>query len=845
MHQRLVDSSRRRRERSKRHARTGLAARPLEALEVRSLLSQVFTVTNSSDNTSMGSLRWAIGQVNSDGTDTAASPDQIRFNIPQADPGFGLVTPGVWTIAPATVLPIINAPCVIDGYTQTGAAAGTSEGAINATIKIELDGWANQPAAPGFPYGLQFGPGAGNTTGGTTSGVEGLAIHLFDNDVQLDGSGVFVQGCFLGVNAAGMNTHISLVDNGVAVDAGSNGDLIGGTTPADRNYFANLFDGIQTGVGGASNNLLAEGNLIGTNLAGTQQFGNSTGIDLGAGTGNTVGGTTPGARNVISGNLGDGIRFEAGSNVDLVEGNYIGTDVTGTKAVGNFNAGIGFMGGTNNVIGGTTPAAANVISGNALPSFFRASFPGAIEFYPQSAAGGESDNLVEGNLIGTDATGRNPIPNGGNGIRVDGEVNNAFLDNIIAFNGALGIDLNGGTQNSYGVTANTPGGPHSGPNDLQNYPVLTSAIESGGQTTIMGTLNSNPSSIFRVDLYAVPTADPSGHGQALTFLGTTNVETDGSGNTITPFSLTVPVDLLGQQITSLATFVNTDLAPPRPSSTSEFSADIPVTAAPRTPTITGLTASPNPSTAGQPVLFSAVITPVVPQDGPTGTVVFLVDGKMAATAPVGPLPDGGPDDGLATFLTSSLGPGNHTVTAVYSGDASFGASTSASVVETVVTPVPPPPPVNPAPRIVEVLRYGYHAAPTALAVVFDRPLNAATAEATDNYVLVGPHRQMIPILKASLAPGGEVVVLQPSRRLNIHWTYTLTITGTPPYGVASSAETFIGFDPVEAITLHNLVWRRTPAAASRARPSAHAVDALLAAEYRAPLRASAALRHRR
>jgi hypothetical protein len=223
-------------------------------------------------------------------------------------------------------------------------------------------------------------------------------------------------------------------------------------------------------------------------------------------------------------------------------------------------------------------------------------------------------------------------------------------------------------------------------------------------------------------------------------------------------------------------------------------------------------------------------------------VTFFVDGIPASTAPVGPLPDGGPDVGLATFLTSALTPGSHTVVAQYSGDASFGPSQSQAVVETIVAP-----PVNPAPRVVEVLRYGYHAMPTALAVVFDRPL-FVTALNRDNYVLVGPQRQVIPILRTAFAPGDEVVVLQPSRRLNIHQTYTLTIIGTPPSGVSSDAGTFIGSDPVETITLHNLVFRRplpggTPA--SRARPSAHAIDALLAAEYRAHTRAIAALSHRR
>ncbi len=984
MNQRIVDSSRRRRERSKRHARMALAARPLEALEARSLLSQVFTVTNTSDNTSMGSLRWAIGQVNSDGTDTPASPDQIHFNIPTTDPGFDAAT-GVWTIAPATALPNVGAPCIIDGYTQTGAAANTSATADNAVIKIELDGGPTGD----IQFGLQFVSGSGSPGDdpGTVSGVEGLAIHSFDADVNINASGIFVQGCFIGTNAAGAapagRPAGSNAGAGVVVSSGAF-DVIGGTDPADRDLISNCGTGVVTNAGGE----LIAGDLIGTDPTGTAAVPNGDGIVLQNAGDNTVGGTTAGARNVISGNDDDGIDIEFDSD-DSVEGNYIGTDVTGTRALGNGLDGILVDAGVANTVGGTTPAAANVISGNGTQAQADQESSAGV-FLTGGDTGGSNANLIQGNLIGTDATGTGPLGNTGNGILIDLGDGNAFLDNIIAFNTKIGIDLVGGTEDSFGVTANSPGGPHEGPNDLQNYPVLTSAVASAGQTVITGTLNSEGASTFQIDLYAVPTADPSGHGQALTFLGSTTVETDddlGDGS----FTFTVPRDLLGQQITALATILNTDANPPLPGSTSEFSADIPVTttaapsadlaainssatpnpvqpggeitytftitdlgpdaaqavaatvgvplgttfvslaqsspffqfqappvgggsgttitlrapsasspnepvtltlvvqvdpgaaagtiisdtavvasltpdpntanntatasatvaAPPVTATLTTLTPSSNPSTVGQPVLFSAVITPDVPMDGPTGTVVFLVDGTPAATAPVGPLPDGGPDAGLATFLDTTLTPGSHTVVAQYSGDASFAPSTSATVVETVTPPVPPPPPppppFNPAPSVVQVLRYGYHALPTALAVVFDSPLDPASATNVTNYVLVGPRQQVIPIVSAALLPGNEGVVLQPMGRLNVHWTYTLTVIGTPPSGVTGSTGTYIGSNPVETITLRNLVWRRPlpGSLVSRYSPSAKAVDAVLAAEYRAELREARLLaRHR-
>src|SRR5262249_6105151 len=137
-----------------------------------------------------------------------------------------------------------------------------------------------------------------------------------------------------------------------------------------------------------------EGNFIGTNPAGTMALGNGSGaiggIDFGVcGTPSTcmVGGTTPGARNFISGNIGGGIGLGNGSG-HTVQGNLIGTDVTGTLALGNSGVGVGCL-GSNNLIGGTTVAARNIISANNR----------GIDL------GGGSNHTVQGNFIGTDVTG--------------------------------------------------------------------------------------------------------------------------------------------------------------------------------------------------------------------------------------------------------------------------------------------------------------------------------------------------------------------------------------------------------------------------------------------------------
>ena len=120
--------------------------------------------------------------------------------------------------------------------------------------------------------------------------------------------------------------------------------------------------------------------------------------------------------------------------------------------------------------------------------------------------------------------------NGGNGVTVgadssDPSTGNAILSNSIHDNGGLGIDLG-----DDGVTLNTPGGPHSGPNDLQNFPVILSAVDFDGVTAVMGTLNSTPGTTFTVQFFASAAADPSGYGEGQTLLGTFPVTTDASGN---------------------------------------------------------------------------------------------------------------------------------------------------------------------------------------------------------------------------------------------------------------------------------------------------------------------------
>src|SRR5262249_14197721 len=132
---------------------------------------------------------------------------------------------------------------------------------------------------------------------------------------------------------------------GVVISLSASNNTIGGTATGAGNVISgNDSYGIRIVDNNTTGNVV-QGNLIGTNLAGTAAIGNtSDGIRIEGGTNtsnNVIGGTAPGARNIISGNAGNGIGLDgAGVFATLIQGNYIGTDVTGTSALGNSQYGI-------------------------------------------------------------------------------------------------------------------------------------------------------------------------------------------------------------------------------------------------------------------------------------------------------------------------------------------------------------------------------------------------------------------------------------------------------------------------------------------------------------------------
>jgi hypothetical protein len=259
-------------------------------------------------------------------------------------------------------------------------------------------------------------------------------------------------------------------------------------------------------------------------------------------------------RGLVINQFGQGIRTRGGTG-HKVEGNFIGTDPSGTiKKSNSFGV---IVGGTNgSTIGGTTPDKRNLISGNLSE--------GVLVGHDSSR--GSSGNTIEGNLIGTDKDG-NPLGNGMNGVELEFngaiDTGNRILSNSIFSNGLLGIDLS-----NNGVTANDPKDPDTGPNRLQNYPLITSAQNIGDFTSINGTLNSTPSTkkktrIFIIQFFSSPSEDPSHFGEGQTFIGQTQVQTDRQGDASFSFAPFQKVPT-GRFITATATNKKTG-------DTSEFS----------------------------------------------------------------------------------------------------------------------------------------------------------------------------------------------------------------------------------------------------------------------------------
>ncbi|MBS1811295.1 MAG: hypothetical protein JST84_24235 [Acidobacteria bacterium] len=511
-----------------------------------------FTVTNTNDS-GAGSLRQAILNAN-------ASPgaDVIDFNL-------GVGTP---TINLLSSLPTITDAITIDGNTGgstrvelNGANAGGGAYGIYITagnstvaslvinsfsqfgtgqggILLQTNGGntvrncyigtnaAGTAALSNSARGILIQNSANNTIGGT-SAAERNVISANSNGIEIRGvssTGNKIIGNYLGTNASG--TASLSFGNGVYIlDAPNN--TIGGITAGERNLISGNNNGLSINGTSATGNKII-GNYIGTNAAGTAAIANSNGV-LTGGPNTIIGGTTASERNIISGNS-TGVYLSNGNTTGCkVMGNYIGTDVTGTVAVGNTNIGVYFYTAANNVIGGTTAGERNIISGNGT----------GIVMEPFA---GTTNNAVRGNYIGTDVNGTADLGNTLDGVSIAGPNNivggaTAGERNIISGNNRYGVTFPNTAATGNKVIGNYIGTDVTGTLDLGNCNAggnIAGVFMISNNNTLGGTTAGERNIISGNDSYGIHIQVPATGNKVLgNYIGTAVNGTTNLGNTST------------------------------------------------------------------------------------------------------------------------------------------------------------------------------------------------------------------------------------------------------------------------------------------------------------------------
>src|SRR5262249_2191158 len=228
----------------------------------------------------------------------------------------------------------------------------------------------------------------------------------------------------------GDNAVLLIEVNGNGVS--SNGIQLNTTASTVRGLVINRFNG--TGIGGTGGNNIIEGNFVGTNPAGTSALGNMiNGVAYVNVANIVIGGTSPGSRNVISGNGTNSTSsfsipnvFIAGINAanNSIRGNYVGTNASGNSSLGAaFAIGVLIGGAPNNTVGGSAAGARNLVSGNGGPGIAIGSGSSGSVTFPATDATG---NSIQGNLIGTNATGNGALPNASFGTLIAGSPSNTI-----------------------------------------------------------------------------------------------------------------------------------------------------------------------------------------------------------------------------------------------------------------------------------------------------------------------------------------------------------------------------------------------------------------------------------
>ena len=536
-----------------------------------------YTVSSTGDDGGANTLRGAILAANAN-----AGTDRILFSVSG-------------TIMPATPLPIITDAVIIDGRPGGNLATAPTVELSGAMTTNSANATSNDQ------FGLQFAASAAGST------IRGLIINRFGNaGIKTAGNNTTILQNYIGTDAAGMSRSCGAspatvlcgnINQGILI-VGSTGNVIGGADASDRNVISgNQGSGIAVMRGGAATII---NNYIGVGVNGTADLGNTNdGILIADSSNSIIGGVTAAQRNVISGNNGNGVYVAKNSSAtaasgNVIQGNYIGVNAAGAgdltggnSTVGNDGSGV-VIEASGNTVGGNAAGARNIISGNrsngvsvgtnfASANTVSANYIGVASdgttLVRNRLNGVQITNLAFNNLIGGLDVSAGMCNNSCNLIANNGDANansgragiyldssaatsNSLRGNSIFSNTGLGIDLavpSASTDTTFvpgtGITPNDVGDPDRGPNDLQNFPVITAA----NTAFISGSLNSTPNTTFAIDFYSNTSADGD-MSEGRTYIGSLSVTTDGAGNS-GGFSFSVPSQTLtvGQIITATAT----------------------------------------------------------------------------------------------------------------------------------------------------------------------------------------------------------------------------------------------------------------------------------------------------
>ena len=473
--------------------------------------------------------------------------------------------PAVSSLANGRLVSIYGATATIQGNKIGTNAAGTARlGAVgdssNQTAGIYALASGLAPGETKTPANVTIGgtaAGAGNVVSGSYTN-----IRLQSYPGQTLVSTATIQGNLIGTNATG-TAALAGSQYGILGDLFFAATIGGGAAGAGNVVSGNVY-GIELNDNQAG--IVIQGNKVGTNAAGTAAVPNTregvslirpiAGTPTAGGPLAKVGGSAPGEGNLLSGN---GLRGFLMGSAGMVQGNRIGTNAAGTAAIPNStaNSTSGAAVILNNpslVFGGSGPGEGNLVSGN-------------------TGSGVEVNNpigVVHGNLIGTNAAGTGPVPNGWAGIAPSTNAVGAIggvgagEGNTIAYNGHEGVFLPGGTavairgnrihsNGTRNIELRQKSGPTNAGNHDQIHPTITSITAGASTTAIAGTVSSDQPGPVLVDVYGGSACQSAyATGEARQYLGTISVPYAGGG-VVTAFSGSVANSTVGSVITATAT----------------------------------------------------------------------------------------------------------------------------------------------------------------------------------------------------------------------------------------------------------------------------------------------------